>query len=162
MPSGDNRERFICTACSTIHYQNPRIIVGVLARHEGKILLCRRAIMPRKNLWNLPAGFLENGETAEEGAIRETLEESLAQVEIEKLHCVYSIPNANQVYLHFLGNMLTGEFGITSESTEVKLLSENEIPWDEIAFSSTEFALKKYFEDPGFTGVHRGSAANWY
>ncbi|MES2628233.1 MAG: NUDIX hydrolase [Bacteroidota bacterium] len=162
IPCGDNRERFICSDCDVVHYHNPRIIVGVLAVFEGKVLLCRRAIEPRLGLWNLPAGFLENGESAEKGAARETYEEALAEVNIERLHCVFSIPSGNQVYLHFFATMPTGEFGVTSESTEVKLFAEHEIPWNEIAFSSTAFALKKYFEHPSHTGTHIGSAANWY
>lgn len=134
----------------------------MLAVFEQKILLCRRAIEPRKGLWNLPAGFLENGETAEQGAVRETFEESLATVKIEKLHCVYSIPNANQVYLHFLGSMKTAEFGVTPESTEVNLFEHKDIPWDEIAFNSSEFAIRKYFENPDFKGTHIGSIEKWY
>ena len=133
-----------------------------MATWQNKVLLCKRAIEPRKNLWNLPAGFLENGETAEEGAIRETHEEAMAFVEIQKLHCIYSIPNANQVYLHFLANLSEPEFGTTAESLEVGLFAEDEIPWDEIAFSSTEFALKQYFSAPKHEGVHIGHILKWY
>ena len=137
--------------------------MGVLATYENKVLLCKRAIEPRKNLWNLPAGFLENGETAEEGALRETLEEASATVKIEKLHCIYSIPKANQVYLHFLAKMERPEFSVTPESTEVGLFTEDEIPWNEIAFSSTEFALRKYFEQGiNYTGTHIGHILNIY
>lgn len=162
VPSGDNRERYICSSCFTIHYSNPRIIVGVLATWGEKVLLCRRAIEPRSGLWNLPAGFLENNETAEQGAARETFEEANAKVEITRLHCVYSIPKANQVFLHFHGNMLSPEFSVTPESTEVALFAENEIPWDDIAFNSTEFALRKFFEDRKTVRTHIGSVEDLF
>ncbi len=157
IPPGDNRERIICSSCEMIHYINPRIIVGALIVDNSKVMLCRRSIEPRLGLWNLPAGFLENNETAENGAIRETLEESLAKIKVVKLHCVYSIPSVNQVYLHFLANMAEPGFGVTSESSEVKFFAEDEIPWDELAFTSTEFALKKYFENTHALESHVGS-----
>ena len=141
-----------------IFYNNPRLIVGCLPVFEDKIMLCRRAIQPQLGLWNLPAGFLENGEKAEDGAVRETFEESKAQVDIVKLHVVYSLPKVNQVYLHFLAKLNDLNFGPTSESSDVRLFSKEEIPWDEIAFHSSVYALEKYFEN-GFTyqGVHVGS-----
>ena len=121
-------------------------------------MLCKRAIQPQKGLWNLPAGFLENNEKPEEGAIRETFEESLARVEISKLHVVFSLPKVNQVYLHFMANLLDENFGPTSESLEVRLLSREEIPWEDIAFHSSTYALKKYFEyGKNYSGVHMGS-----
>ena len=129
-----------------IFYNNPRLIVGCLPVFEDKIMLCRRAIQPQLGLWNLPAGFLENGEKAEDGAVRETFEESKAQVDIVKLHVVYSLPKVNQVYLHFLAKLNDLSFGPTSESSEVRLFSKEEIPWDEIAFHSSVYALEKYFE----------------
>jgi ADP-ribose pyrophosphatase YjhB (NUDIX family) len=146
IPENDTYHRYVCTNCHTIHYQNPRLIVGCLATWENKILLCKRAIQPQKDLWNLPAGFLENGERAEEGALRETLEESKAKVDIVRLHVLYSIPIVNQVYLHFLARMKTPDFGTTLESSEVQLFDPKDIPWDRIAFQSTTFALKKYLE----------------
>ena len=121
-------------------------------------MLCKRAIEPQKGLWNLPAGFLENGEKAEEGAARETLEESQASVEILKLHVVFSLPKVNQVYLHFLAKLKDDHYGPTKESLEVRLFAKDEIPWDEIAFHSTTYALEKYYEfGQDYAGVHVGS-----
>ncbi len=121
-------------------------------------MLCKRAIQPQAGLWNLPAGFLENGETAEDGAARETLEETLAKVEIIKLHVVFSLPKVNQVYLHFLAKLNNEHFGPNSESLEVRLFKKDEIPWDDIAFHSTTYALEKYFEyGSAYQGVHVGS-----
>jgi ADP-ribose pyrophosphatase YjhB (NUDIX family) len=123
-------------------------------------MLCKRAIEPQHGLWNLPAGFLENGETPEEGAARETLEESMAKVEIVKLHVVFSLPKVNQVYLHFLAKLSDTNFGPTRESLEVQLFEAAEIPWNEIAFHSTSYALEKYLEyGPNHAGVHIGHYA---
>ena len=125
---------------------------------DDHLMLCKRAIEPQKGLWNLPAGFLENGERAEEGAARETLEESGAHVEILKLHVVFSLPKVNQVYLHYLARLKDHVFGPTSESSEVRLFKSTEIPWDDIAFHSTSYALEKFLEfGPNFQGVHLGS-----
>lgn len=160
IPDGDTFYRFVCENCSKIHYDNPRIIVGCLPVFNEKIMLCKRAIQPQLGLWNLPAGFLENGEVPEEGAARETLEESLAKVAIIKLHCVFSLPKVNQVYLHFLAKLPDEQFGPTSESIEVKLFGKEEIPWDDIAFHSTTFALEKYLKHGiDYQGVHIGSYA---
>ena len=160
IPEGDSFYRYMCENCSKIYYDNPRIIVGCLPVFDKKIMLCKRAIQPQMGLWNLPAGFLENGEVPEEGAARETLEESLAKVEILKLHCVFSLPKVNQVYLHFLAKLNDEHFGSTSESLEVKLFDKDEIPWNDIAFHSTTFALEKFFEfGVNFQGVHIGSFA---
>ena len=142
----DTIPRFHCENCQMIHYQNPNIVTGCLPIWEDKVLLCRRAIEPRKGFWNVPGGYLENGETVEEGAMREVWEEALAKVEITSLHLIYDIPQINQVYMHFLGNLIDGKFGIGEESTEVKLFDEAEIPWDDIAFSSSKQTLKLYFE----------------
>ncbi|MFN3916234.1 MAG: NUDIX domain-containing protein [Flavobacteriales bacterium] len=157
VPAGDNRKRIVCRDCQRVHYINPRVIVGTLPIFESKALLCRRAIEPRKGLWNLPCGFLENNETTREGAIRETVEESRAEVQIVRLHCVFDLPHYNQVYMIFLAEMYKEEFGVTAESTEVKLFKQEEIPWEQMAFASTEFALQRYFSDPEYTGVHMGS-----
>lgn len=158
VPEGDTFQRFVCDNCGRIHYDNPRIIVGCLPIFADKIMLCKRAIQPQLGLWNLPAGFLENGEKPEFGAARETLEESLAKVEIIKLHCVFSLPKVNQVYLHFLAKMNNDRFGPTSESLEVKLFNQDEIPWKDIAFHSSTYALEKYFEfGANHQTVHIGS-----
>ena len=122
-------------------------------------MLCKRAIQPQKGLWNLPAGFLENNENAEDGAARETLEESRAKVEIIKLHCVFSLPKVNQVYLHFLAKLENTDFGPTSESLEVQLFHEREIPWDDIAFHSSTYALEKLYE---YGNDHNGTHVGGY
>jgi len=158
VPEGDTYHRFVCDNCNTIFYQNPRIIVGCLPIISDQLMLCKRAIEPQKGLWNLPAGFLENGEKAEEGAARETLEESRASVEIVKLHLVFSLPKVNQVYLHYLARLKNHDFGPTNESSEVRLFKTAEIPWDDIAFHSTTYALEKFIEfGPDFQGVHLGN-----
>jgi len=158
VPEGDTYHRFICDHCNTIFYQNPRIIVGCLPIIGDQLMLCKRAIEPQKGLWNLPAGFLENGEKAEDGASRETFEESNAIVEIVKLHVVFSLPKVNQVYLHYLARLKNHDFGPTIESSDVRLFKISEIPWDDIAFHSTTYALEKFIEfGPDFQGVHLGS-----
>lgn len=158
VPEGDIRPRYWCQQCGTIHYQNPKLVVGCLPVYQGKILICKRAIEPRYGLWNLPAGYLENGETVEEGAIRETMEEACAKVEIIRLHCLYNLPHINQIYLHFLAYLRTPEFSCGSESLEVRLFAENEIPWKELAFSSSRFALEKYVQyKDRYEGIHIGT-----
>ena len=158
IPNGDTFRRFVCSNCDKIHYDNPRIIVGCVPVREDKVMLCKRAIQPQLGLWNLPAGFLENHEKPEDGAARETLEESRATVEIIKLHVVFSLPKVNQVYLHFLAKLNDEQFGATSESLEVKLFTQDEIPWDDIAFHSTSYALQKYYDHGmDYEGVHIGS-----
>ncbi len=158
IPAGDYRSRYCCQQCGTIHYQNPKLVVGCLPLYQDKILICKRAIEPRYGFWNLPAGFLENGETVEEGALRETWEEACAQVEITKLHCLYNLPHVNQVYLFFLSHLTSPKFACGSESLEVKLFSEDDIPWDKIAFSSNKFALEKYvLYKEKYEGIHIGT-----
>ncbi len=158
VPQGDTYARFVCSQCNKIYYQNPRIIVGCLPISGNKIMLCKRAIQPQYGLWNLPAGFMENGEKAEEGALRETLEETQAKVKLIKLHVIYSLPKVNQVFMHFLADINDQQFGPTTESLEVRLFEKDEIPWNEIAFHSSTFALKKYFEyGKSHEGVHLGS-----
>ena len=147
IPPGDSLPRHVCPACGTIHYQNPKLVVGALAEWEDRILLCRRAIEPRHGMWTLPAGFMENDETTQEGARRETLEESLADVTIGSLLAVVHVLHANQVHVMFRARMHEPRFGATAESLEVRLCEESEIPWGEIAFRSVDFALKRYFED---------------
>ncbi len=142
----DDRPRHHCTTCATILYQNPNMIVGTLPCWEDKVLLCKRAIEPRYGLWTLPAGFLEFGETAEEGAVRETTEEARADIRTSRLFSVYSLPKVGQVYLMFLADLLNLNFAAGKESLEVRLFRKQEIPWDEIAFSAIRFTLEKYFE----------------
>ncbi len=159
IPENDNFKRWVCLKCGKVFYENPRVIVGCLVTDGNRILLCKRAIQPQYGLWNLPAGFLENHERAEEGAKRETYEESGAAVEIVKLHALYSLPVVNQVYLHFLARFKrSSRIGPTKESLEVRFFDPSDIPWDDIAFQSTTFALRKYFEAGNeFQGVHIGS-----
>ncbi|KAA3617525.1 MAG: NUDIX domain-containing protein [Calditrichaeota bacterium] len=147
IPEGDTHARFVCDNCHVIHYQNPRMVVGCLPIWDDKILICKRAIEPKYGLWTLPAGFMENGETVEEGALRETLEESGAEVKIERLHSLYSLPQANQVYAIYLANMTSAYFDPGTESLECKLITVDQIPWDEIAFTAIKFSLKKYVEN---------------
>ena len=149
IPEGDNRHRFICTntQCGVIHYKNPRIITGCLPTYKGKVLLCKRAIEPRYGRWTLPAGFMENGETTEQGAIRESQEEAHTNLHIEQLYALYNLPYINQVYFFYKAKLTDTDFGPSSESLEVALFSEEEIPWDNLAFSTVVKTLEYYFAD---------------
>lgn len=133
-------------------------MVGCLPVWGDQILLCRRAIPPRKGLWNLPAGYLENGETVQEGAVRETVEEAGASIELVRLHAIYNLPTVNQVYIFFLAQMTSGIFTGGAESLEVKLFRPEEIPYEDMAFSSSTFAIEQYLShrDREFQGVHLG------
>lgn len=146
IPEDDHFPRFVCPDCDTIHYTNPNMVVGCLIDKDGKIMLARRGIEPRLGFWNLPCGFLENEETVEQGAKREVYEETGATVELGNLHTVYNLPHANQVYLIFKADMVGDKYELTTESTEIRFFAPEEIPWDEIAFSSNAFAIKKYIE----------------
>ena len=147
IPEGDNRPRHICLQCETIHYSNPKIVAGCIPVWQDKILLCRRAIEPRHGLWTLPAGFMENEESTVEAALRETLEESGAQVEIRDLYTMISLVHINQVYMMFLADMTNAEFAPGEESLEVELFGEDEIPWDQIAFPVIEETMRLFFAD---------------
>ncbi len=147
IPPEDTRERYVCAYCATVHYQNPRVVTGCIPEWEGRILLCKRAIEPRYGLWTLPAGFMENDETAIEAAVRETLEEARARVDALELHTMLSLPHANQVYIMFRARLLDLDFGPGHESLEVRLYDEHEIPWDLIAFPTILHTLKFYFDD---------------
>lgn len=146
IPDGDHFKRLICQECHTIHYQNPRVIVGCLPVFKNRIAICRRAIEPCKGMWNLPAGFMENGERAEDGALRELKEETGLVGRIERLHCIYSLPHVNQVYLIFLTHIEMDSAKPGNESLEVKYFEEKDIPWGEIGFTSNVYALEKYLE----------------
>lgn len=158
VPAGDNRPRWMCQSCTTIHYSNPNIVAGCLPIWKDQVLLCRRAIEPRKGYWNVPGGYLENGERVEDGAMREVWEEALAKVINISIHTIYSLPHINQVYMHFLGDLASLEYGVGEESEEVALFTQAEIPWKEIAFTSSVFTLKSYYEDlaAGEKKVHIG------
>ncbi|MBK8563149.1 MAG: NUDIX hydrolase [Saprospiraceae bacterium] len=159
VPKGDTRPRLVCGQCGDIHYRNPKIVAGCLPIWEDKVLLCRRAIEPRAGYWNVPAGFLELGETVEDGAMREVWEEAEAKVKIHGLQTVFTFTKYWHVYLQFVGELVDGKFGVGEESTESRLFSEEEVPWDEIAFESSRFALHRYFEDrkKGEIKLHIGS-----
>ena len=147
IPAGDDRERFVCETCATIHYQNPKIVAGCIPEWDGRILLCRRAIEPRYGLWTLPAGFMENRESTVEAAARETWEEARARVVDLSLYGVFSIPHISQVYMMFRARLETGEFAPGPESLDVELFREDEIPWDELAFPVVRLTLEKYYRD---------------
>ena len=147
IPADDNRTRYVCTVCNEVHYQNPKLIVGAIPEWQDKILLCRRAIEPRHGLWTLPAGFMENDETTVEAAARETLEEANAQVSIGELYTLYNLPYINQVHLLFRARLLNLDFSPGAESLEVRLFSEEDIPWDSLAFRPVRFTLQYYFAD---------------
>jgi ADP-ribose pyrophosphatase YjhB (NUDIX family) len=158
-PEGDHLPRYICASCGVVHYQNPKLIVGCVPEHEGRILLCRRAIEPRLGFWTIPAGFMENGETTQDGARRESLEEAQAQVEIGSLLAVVHVLHADQVHVMFRARLPEASFGPSPESLEVRLYDEAEIPWQDIAFRSVDFALRRYFEDRRLGVEHHHFAA---
>jgi len=147
VPDGDTLPRNVCANCGTIHYQNPKVVVGCLPEWERRVLLCRRAIEPRLGLWTLPAGFLENGETVTAGAMRETLEEAQARVEVDDLYTLISLPQINQVYMMFRARLLDLDFGPGPESLEVALFDEADIPWETLAFRTITRTLRNYFLD---------------
>jgi ADP-ribose pyrophosphatase YjhB (NUDIX family) len=146
IPPGDSYKRYVCKNCHVVHYINPRVIVGCLPIYEDKLVICKRAINPCKGKWNLPAGFMENNESAENGALRELKEETGLEGKILKLHCVYSIPHVNQVYLIFLTKINDLKIDPGEESLEVSLFDLHEIPWGDIGFTSSVFAIEKYME----------------
>ena len=144
VPPGDNRERLVCEDCDFILYENPVVVVGAVSTWEDKILMCRRAIEPRMGYWTIPAGYLELKETTAEGAIRETHEEALADIEIETLLAVYNIPRLSQVQVIYAARLLSPDVAPGSESLDVELCAWDEIPWDDIAFPSVHWALNNY------------------
>ena len=147
IPQGDNRERFVCAACSAIHYVNPRIVTGCLVTHGDAILLCRRNIEPRRGFWTFPAGFLETGKTIAEGAVRETLEEANARVELHGLYAVFNLPYIAQIYMFHRARLLDLDFCPGPESQEVQLFERGTIPWDELAFPVIRTTLERFFVD---------------
>jgi ADP-ribose pyrophosphatase YjhB (NUDIX family) len=157
-PEGDDRERFVCTGCATIHYVNPKIVVGSVCTLGDRLLLCRRAIEPRVGYWTIPAGWLETGETVEQGAAREAWEEACARIEIEGVLAVYSIPRIAQVQILFRARLVDAEVAPGPESQEVRLIGWDEIPWDELAFPTVGWALRRARElrgqDQWITGLN--------
>jgi len=158
VPEDDNRERHVCESCQLIHYSNPKVIAGCLPIWNEQVLLCRRAIEPRKGYWTLPAGFLENGESVATGAARETWEEAEAEIRNSTLYTVFSLPHISQIHMFYRADVIDGRFGAGAESLEVALFAEDRIPWDELAFPVITDTLKHYFHDrrSGEFPVHEG------
>jgi ADP-ribose pyrophosphatase YjhB (NUDIX family) len=146
IPEGDDRERLLCPDCGYVAYENPKMVVGAVVAHESKILLCRRAIPPRTGYWTLPAGFLELGETPEEGARREAWEEARAHLELTGLLAVYSVTRISQVQLIYRARLAAPGYGAGPESEAVQLFPWDEIPWDALAFPTVRWALQRYRE----------------
>jgi ADP-ribose pyrophosphatase YjhB (NUDIX family) len=150
VPEGDNRERLVCPSCGHVAYENPKVVVGSVVVHGDRVLLCRRAIAPRQGLWTLPAGFLELGETIEEGAAREALEEAEASIVIDGILAVFTISRIAQVQVIFRARFAgPPQFAPGMESLEVGLFAWPEIPWDRIAFPSVNWALDAWREKGG-------------
>jgi ADP-ribose pyrophosphatase YjhB (NUDIX family) len=147
IPPGDNRARACCDHCGTIHYVNPRPVVGTVPVWGEQVLLCKRAIEPRYGKWTLPAGFMEVGETTRDGAIRETLEEAGARVELGALFSMIDVPHVQQVHIFFLAELIDTAFEAGHETLEARLFHEHEIPWDDIAFRTVSTTLRLYFDD---------------
>lgn len=147
IPAGDHLPRFVCTNCNMVHYKNPLLVLGCVPEWQNQILLCRRAIEPRRGFWTVPAGFMENGETMQQAAARECHEEALAVVEVGSLLAVVNVTRANQVHVMFRARLLEPKFAPGPESLEVALYDEAHVPWSELAFASGEYALRQYFAD---------------
>ncbi len=156
VPPGDSLPRDVCDACGSVHYQNPKLVVGTLPEWEGRVLLCRRAIEPRYGYWTLPAGFMENGETTGEGAMRETLEEAGARIELLAAFSMISVPYVNQIHVFYRARLRDLEFKPGVESLEVALFEEARVPWKDIAFRTVGLTLKHWFADRarGSFGFH--------
>lgn len=158
VPPGEDRERLVCPDCSYIAYENPKIIVGaVVTDGEGRFLLCRRAIEPRKGFWTLPAGFMELGETTEQGAAREAMEEAGARIAIDALLAIYNIPRISQVQMIYRATLSDPAIAAGPESLEVAMLTWGQIPWDELAFPSVVWALHEWRGRQGQSGFAPGT-----
>ncbi|WP_367068568.1 NUDIX hydrolase [Oryzisolibacter sp. LB2S] len=153
---GDTRERAICTVCGTIHYENPLMVVGTVPVLGERVLLCKRNIEPRWGKWTLPAGFMELDETTAQGAARETDEEAGAQIELGPLFSLLNVPQVGQVHIFYLATLQSDRFAPGHETIEARLFTEDEIPWDEIAFRTVKKTLEQYFADrrAGHFGMH--------
>ena len=156
MPPGDSLQRWVCDQCGEIHYQNPKLVVGCVPEFEGRILLCRRAIEPRYGYWTLPAGFMENDETTGQAALRETLEEAGARVELGAPFSMISVPHVNQVHLFYRARLRDLNFQPGEETLEVALFEEGELPWKDVAFRTVALTLQHWFVDrrSGEFGFH--------
>lgn len=153
---GDTKERAVCTACTTVHYENPLNVVGTVPHWGDKVLLCKRNIEPRWGKWTLPAGFMELNETTAEGAARETVEEAGAEFELQELFSLLNVARVGQVHLFYRARLTSEQFNPGHETIEARLFSEDEIPWDEIAFRTVRETLERYFADrrSGRYGIH--------
>ncbi len=147
IPEGDDRPRYICDSCGTIHYQNPKLIAGCIPIWQDRILLCKRAIEPRLGYWTLPAGFMELGETLPDAARREAREEANIEVELESVYTIFSLPHISQVYVFFRARMLEERYSAGLETLEARLFREDEIPWNEISFETVHRSLRLFFAD---------------
>ena len=156
VPPGDSLPRAVCDACGSIHYENPKLVLGSIPEWEGQVLLCRRAIEPRYGYWTLPAGYMENGESAGEAAARETLEEAGARIELLSAFSMVSVPYVNQVHVFFRARLLDLDFKAGVESIEVALFEEARMPWKDIAFRTVGLTLRHWFADraAGAFGFH--------
>jgi ADP-ribose pyrophosphatase YjhB (NUDIX family) len=146
-PEGDNKSRAVCQSCEFVDYQNPKIVAGCLVTYADQVLLCKRAIEPRKGFWTLPAGYMEMAESTEDAAIRETYEEACADVSDLALYTLYDLPYISQFYIFYKAELSKPEFGVGVESLEVALFNEEDIPWDQLAFPIVGRTLKYYFAD---------------
>jgi ADP-ribose pyrophosphatase YjhB (NUDIX family) len=156
VPPGDSLPRYVCDQCGIVHYQNPLLVAGTIPEHEGRILLCRRAIEPRYGYWTLPAGFMENDETVGAAALRETREEAGATIELGAPFTMVSVPRVNQVHVFFRARLVTLEFKPGEESLEVALFEESALPWKDLAFRTVALTLRHWFADRsrGSFGFH--------
>ncbi|RJG06738.1 NUDIX domain-containing protein [Noviherbaspirillum cavernae] len=161
VPPDDNRPRYVCGNCGVIHYQNPKMVIGSIPvweeQGQTRVLLCKRAIEPRHGYWTLPAGFMENNETTTDAAMRETLEEAGARVELHDLFSLLNVPHVHQVHMFYRATLLDLNYEAGIESLEVRLFAEHEIPWEEIAFPTVGYTLKSFFSD--LTKVRSGEGA---
>ena len=147
VPAGEDRERHVCGGCGAVHYQNPRMVVGCIVEHEGRVLMCKRAIEPRRGLWTVPAGYLELGESAAQGAVRETHEEAQAHVRIVAPYAHFDVPHIGQAYILYRAELTQNGFGPGPESLEVELTHPDQIPFEQLAFPVVRYALALYRED---------------
>lgn len=159
IPAGDSLPRYVCDTCSSIHYSNPKLVVGSIPEWEDRILLCRRAIEPRHGYWTLPAGFMEDNETTAEAAERETREEANATIELGAMFSLISVPHISQVHIIYRARLMNLDFHPGEESLDVALFREQDIPWDEIAFRTIHLTLRRYFDDRRAGGFHFHDAA---
>lgn len=148
IPAGDNRERHVCPQCSRVHYQNPKLVAGCVPQWKGDVLLCRRAIEPRRNYWTVPAGYLELGESLPQAAAREAREEACAEVRIGRLFAMIDVVQAGQVHVMYSAHLVDGGFDVGEESLEVGLFGPEQIPWQDLAFPSVRFTLERFVAEP--------------